>query len=269
MARSSDDVPLPLGAHLDDLRRRLFWPVGTFLLSFIVGFIFQTDLMRLMVRPLVVAITMDGVRDDAAKLGLPTDGSYRVLQVLDMAESATSAAWVACYLAIALTVPVLLYHLWQFVAVGLKPKERRLVFLFLPAGVICFYIGCVLGYLFALPWFYAFLISFTAYNPVIKVEGFRLSEYVDFFFMWTIAFGAVMDIPWAIVCIVRTGLVKPETIAGSRRYVIMINIVLAAVITPGSDLASLLALFIPMQVLFELGLFLSRFFRPPAKIDER
>lgn len=254
------DMPMGLGDHLDELRRRLMWPVITVAVIFVVAFGFHGYLKEAMVWPLLRAIEIVG--PESAKLvGLPTTADYRILTAFSLSEAASTAAQISFYLALAGAAPVVLWHLWQFIAVGLTRHERRLAFLFVPFGVIMFYFGTLIGYFFGLPYFYAFLIDYSAGDPTIVIQ-LRQSEYIDMFFLWTVAFGLIMDIPWLIIVIVRTGFVHPDQLARSRKFILVLNLVLAAVITPGSDLASLLALFLPMHFLFEGGLLASRFFIP-------
>ena len=254
------DAPMSLGDHLVELRRRLLWPVVSVLVVFVVAFANHGQLKHWMVLPLAKAIVIVGP-EDAAKVGLAGD-TTRLLTVTDLAETTVTAATISMYAAIAATIPVILWHLWQFIAVGLRPAERRLAFLFVPAGVISFYAGMSIGYFFGLPYFYAWLINFAINDPTIRTFTLTQTAYVDSFFNWTIAFGLIMDIPWAVVVLCRTGLVRAATISQARRYIILANVVLAAIITPGSDAASLLALFIPMQALFELGLLIGWLIEP-------
>ena len=107
------------------------------------------------------------------------------------------------------------------------------------------------------------LIDATAADPTVAIN-LRQSDYLETFFLWTVAFGLIMDIPWLIIVVVRTGLVTPQQIAKGRKISIIVNLLAAAMITPGSDMLSLFALFVPMQLLFEGGLFASRFFGPKA-----
>ena len=254
------DLPMSLGGHLGELRRRILPPLLVLAVGFILGFAFHAQLKLIMIRPLQQAIAIVGP-EVAARLHLPTDGTTRLFMVTDLGESAVNAATIAIYAALALAIPVLLWELWRFVAVGLKPVERRLAFLFLPAAVLCFYAGMVIGYFLGLPWFYAWLIQFTDSDPTAYIQ-LRQGDYIDSFFNWTVAFGLILDIPWAVMVLVRTGLVKPAQLARARRWVILANVILAAMLTPGSDMASLLALFVPMQALFEVGLLASRFLVP-------
>lgn len=254
------DVPMSLGDHLHELRRRLVWPIASFLVIFIAAFAFQVELKHVLLWPLKRAIALVGP-DIARSVGFPVDGGDRLLVVLELAESTTTAVRISMIAAMTVALPVFLFHLWRFIAVGLKSKERRLGFLFIPAGVVFFYAGLIGGYFFGLPYFYAFLIDFMA-RDTTAVYQLRQSEYVDTFIVWTLACGLIMDIPWLVVVLVRVGLLTPAKIAEHRRIIIVGNLVLAAIITPTADLASLMALFVPMQVLFEAGLLASRFAVP-------
>jgi sec-independent protein translocase protein TatC len=207
------------------------------------------------------------VPESAKLVGMPLDGNPRMLQVLSLQESASTAAQISFYGALAAAAPVVLWHLWQFIAVGLTKKEKKLAFLFVPFGVIMFYLGATLGYFFGMPYFYAFLIDFTAGDATAIIQ-LRQSDYIETFFMWTVAFGLIMDIPWLIIVLVRTGMLTPQQISKARRIITVINLIAAAMITPGSDLLSLMALFVPMQLLFEGGLLASRFFVPQPDIPD-
>lgn len=260
MLPSLADMPMSLGDHLHELRRRLVWPIITFVAIFIAAFAFQVELKHILLWPLKRAIAIVGP-EIAGTVGFRVDAGDRMLFVLELAESTTTAVRISMIAAMTATLPVFLFHLWRFISVGLKHKERRLGFLFIPAGVLFFYIGLVGGYFVGLPYFYAFLIDFMA-RDTTAVYQLRQSEYVDTFTVWTLACGLIMDIPWLVVVLVRVGLLTPAKIAENRKLILIGNLVLAAIITPTADLASLLAMFIPMQLLFEIGLLASRFAVP-------
>ncbi|MFM2091780.1 MAG: twin-arginine translocase subunit TatC [Planctomycetota bacterium] len=263
------DVPLPLGAHLDELRRVLVRPIIVLVAVAIVAFAFQAELKQWMLEPLWRAIDILKASDPEVLkgVGLPLsrdDG--RLLKTFTLGESATTAMKISLLAAVFITVPVIVHGLWTFISRGLTASERRAAFLFIPAGLILFYAGVVIGYCFALPYFYVFLIDFQASDPTAVFE-LRQADYVDTFMLWTVAFGLVCDIPWAVMILVKTGIVSIATLNKGRRYVILINLVLAACLTPTADVASLLAMFIPMQVFFEIGLLLSHFVKPRARTD--
>jgi sec-independent protein translocase protein TatC len=179
-----------------------------------------------------------------------------VLQSQTVLESAMISMSVSFYAALFLTIPILVYQLWMFVGVGLLPKERRLAFLFIPAGIIFFYIGTAVGYFIGLPYYFAWLIEWAAHDPTTTF-ALRQSFYHDTFTLMTVCFGLIADIPWLIMVLVRVGFVTVETMAKQRKVAIMINTVIAALITP-PDGVSMLIMMVPLFALFELGLLLSR-----------
>ncbi|MBA2481320.1 MAG: twin-arginine translocase subunit TatC [Planctomycetes bacterium] len=266
------DVPMGLGDHLHELRRRLVVPLIVVCAIFIGAFAFQNELKQVMVQPLKHAIRLVGPQT-AMAVGLVRSQAefdeilskpLRCLTVLSIAESTTTAVKISLSAAIAVALPVILFQIWNFVAVGLTRKERRLAFLFVPLGVIFFYAGTLIGYFFGLPYFYAMLINFTATDQT-AVYQLRQADYVEDFTTWTVSFGLIMDIPWLVMVLVRSGMVTPQQIARARRYVVAGNLILSACLTPTADLFSLVMLFIPIQLLFEAGLLASRFMVPKPK----
>jgi sec-independent protein translocase protein TatC len=258
MAQAPSDRPMTLGQHLEELRWRLLRAIVVVGVIFLVASVFYRACEELVVWPLVQAIRLE---PEAAKT-LHLSETGRVLTVSTLFESTIVAFWVVFYLTIYLMVPYLLWELWGFIRPALKKTETSLFFLFLPAGVMCFYAGTILGYLFILPRIYGYLLVLTALDPTVGQMNLMWSNYLDNFFWMTLCLGALMDVPWLVVVLVRLGITTPEWLAKHRKIFIAISIVLAAVITPSTDIISQLAMFIPMVAFFEIGIVVSRFFRP-------
>jgi sec-independent protein translocase protein TatC len=250
------DLPMSLGDHLHELRRRLVLPIACIVVVFIGAMAFQAQLKLLLVRPLQWGLALLSA-EELAKLGV-APGTDRLLTSFSLGESTMLSMAVAMDAAIALTIPVVLWQLWAFVATGLKASERRLAFLFVPFGVILFYLGAMAGYFWGLPYMFAWLIQWEAGDPVAARALFGMSLYHELFLNLTVCFGLVMDIPWAVMVLVRVGFVSVAQFGRLRRFIAVINLVLAAMITPTSDLFSLMVMFVPMQLLFEGGLLASR-----------
>ncbi len=251
------DVPMSLGDHLHELRRRLIMPLIVLTFGFFLGFAFDHELKLLLVRPLQRAIDLVGA-EGAAKVGLPIDGDPRMLQSFDLSESAVMSVRVSTLFAIAVSIPVFVYQFWRFIVVGLKRQERQLGFLFIPAGIALFYLGAVSGYFYGLPYLYAWMINWAVDDPTIGGFSLSVTDYHANFVAFTLCFGAVMDIPWLVVVLCRVGLVTPDWLAQRRRVVIVINLLAAAAITPTSDPYTLMIVFLPMQLLFEIGIVAAR-----------
>ena len=254
------DMPMSLGDHLEELRRRLIVPIGLFMVLFIGGFACQTTLKLVMVHPLEQAVGIVGI-ERARAIGMEV-GTTRLLQTTSLSETLMTAVDLSMAFALAATIPVLLYQLWMFVVVGLKRKERALGFLFIPGAMLFFYAGILLGYFIGLPYFYAWMIELNALDPSLRVLNPRLEDYFGEFISWTLCFGLVMDIPWLVMVLIRVGVVSVEKFVRWRKFAILANVVLAAMITPGGDPMMLLMTFLPMQALFEAGLLLGRMLGP-------
>lgn len=260
MANDYIDVPMSLGDHLHELRKRLLLPVAMLAVLFLAAFAFQNQLKVVFVQPLLWGIMINPALSIQA--GLPVDPetkqltTTKILVSLDVTESAMVSMSVSFYAALYATIPILVYQIWKFVGVGLMANERRLAFLFVPAGIMFFYAGSLLGYFIGLPYYYAWLIEWAAHDQTTTMT-IRQYSYQSSFMVMTICFGLITDIPWLVMVLVRVGFVTPDTLAKHRKIVIMANTVVAGLITP-PDGMSMIIMMIPLQLLFELGLVMSR-----------
>lgn len=248
---SMDDLPMSLGDHLHELRRRLIWPLVVLGLSFFVAFGFEARLQQVFIQPLEWAIELNP--ENAKIVGLH---SPIKLQVLEVWEAPMALMMVSFYAAFFVAFPVLVYHLWMFVGVGLVQRERRLAFLFVPAGIMFFYAGVVIGFLYGLPYFYSFMVKWAAYNPIVEFK-LQLKSYHSNFVFMTMIFGLVADIPWLIMVLVRVGFVTVDQLIRNWKMAILINTVIAAVVAP-PDAISMIGMMIPLFALYALGVGLSK-----------
>ena len=129
-----------------------------------------------------------------------------------------------------------------------------------------FYGGVIFGYFVGIPLLYEILIEYNADGN--QSMDLRESEYLRFFMLMTISFGLVMDIPWAILVMVRAGLVSPDQLAKQRKMILLGAVVAAAVLTP-PDPMSQCFLFIMIVALFEGGLLVSRFIGSGIQDDQQ
>jgi len=247
------DVPMSLGDHLEELRRRLKWPIISLVLLFFSAFAFENHIQQFFAQPLAWAIALNP--ENAKAVGLPIDGSIPKLQVLDVWEAPMVSMKVSFYAAFFLAFPVLVYHLWMFIGVGLVSRERRLAFLFVPAGIMFFYAGTLLGYYVGVPYFYSFMIKWAAHNPILAFN-LQLSTYHQNFVMMTMVFGLIADIPWLVMVLVRVGFVTVPQLLKHWKIAIFVNTAIAAIVAP-PDLFSMIAMMIPLYLLYFIGVGLS------------
>lgn len=231
---------MPFLDHLEELRKRLFWVAGAVVVGVVIAFILlsKLDIIRLLERPILPLL-------HGQKLIYTHPGtSFHIL---------LNASLV---LGIILASPVVVGQLWGFLAPALYTHEKKVVVPVLASMVALFLAGVALSYFVVLPLTLRFLMSIesTALTPMISA-----TEYFDFAISMCLAFGAVFEVPIAILALTALGLITPQFLSKYRRHAIVVCLTAAAFITPGADPYSLFALAIPLYFLYELSVFVAMF----------
>ena len=246
--------PMSLGDHLEELRKRLVWVLILFFIFLVLGFVFRVELRAVFEGPLRVAAEAVG-EEVRKKIRMP-DPDGPMLSVLGIEEGPINDLKITILFAFMLSMPVLLYQACRFVMPGLTTREQKAAFWMVPAAVIFFYGGVIFGYFIGIPLLYEILIEYSEGSN--RAMDLRESEYLRFFTLMTLSFGLVMDIPWAILVLVKAGIVSPQQLAQKRKIILVGAVVAAAVLTP-PDPMSQMFLFVMIVGLFESGLLVSRF----------
>ena len=160
-----------------------------------------------------------------------------------------------------IALPIVLYQAWCFVAPGLYEHEKKLALPLIVAATLLFFAGVAFCHFFVFGQVFAFIADFApkSITPAPDIEA-----YLNFVMTMFLAFGITFEIPIVVILLVRFGLVTVEQLVEWRSYVILGNAVIAAVITP-PDVVSMLALLIPMCLLYEMGVFVARYITPREK----
>ncbi len=153
------------------------------------------------------------------------------------------------YGGIVLALPVILWQIWRFVVPALSKKEKRYAIPFITSTMVLFSVGCWLAY-WTLDKALEFLISWSGTDVT---STFQVTKYVMLVILMMLAFGVGFLSPVLVVFIQLAGLVQPKTLIKQWRYAIMIIFVTAAVITPSGDPISMMALAIPLSILYLLA----------------
>ena len=158
-------------------------------------------------------------------------------------------------------LPVVLYQAWSFVAPGLYEHEKKLALPLIVAATLLFFSGVAFCHFFVFGQVFSFIAEFApkSITPAPDIEA-----YLNFVMTMFLAFGITFEIPIVVILLVRFGMVTVEQLVEWRSYVILGNAVISAVITP-PDVVSMLALLIPMCLLYEVGVFVSRYITPREK----
>jgi sec-independent protein translocase protein TatC len=174
----------------------------------------------------------------------------------------TATIMLSFYVALFIAMPVILYQIWAFVAPGLYKKEKHFAFPLLASSIALFYAGLAFAYYVVFPLIFGFVSSFTPEKVEYQPD---MAEYVSFMMMVVLVFGLAFETPVATVLTVWTGLTTPEKLAKARPYVFLGAFVIGMVLTP-PDVISQTMLAIPVYLLFELGIIMSKVLkRRPVK----
>jgi sec-independent protein translocase protein TatC len=161
--------------------------------------------------------------------------------------------------AIVLSLPVLLYQAWKFIAPGLFPNEKRYLGPFIVASSIFFIIGAAFCFIVVLPFALGFLLEYKMDKTQDLHTLISIGEYINFSLKFVLAFGAVFELPVVILLLTKMGVVTPVMLSKNRKYAVLISFILAAILTPTGDAFNLMLMAVPILILYEVGILASRF----------
>jgi sec-independent protein translocase protein TatC len=245
-----EDVKMPLTAHLEELRTRLIRSLLAVGVAFALCYQFVETLMAWLLAPL-------------KQLEAATQ-----VQVIGtgVAEAFFTKLKVSFIAGIFLSSPAIFYQLWKFVAPGLYEHERRYVKPFVLFGTAFFVSGAYFCYRLVFPTAFRFFLE--EYGS-ISIEPFlKISEYLSFASRMLLAFGVVFELPVFTFFLARTGIVDHKMMIGMWRYAIVGIFIVAAVLTPGPDVASQLLMATPLLVLYVASIGVAYAFGRPRRSGE-
>ena len=234
---SDTDHEQPFISHLIELRTRLLRVVSGVLLVFVALSPFSNPIYSMLAGPLT--------------RHMPAQSSMIAIDVLSPFLTPLKFTLV---LAVFITIPWILYQVWAFIAPGLYQKEKRLALPVLISSTLLFYCGMAFAYFVIMPIFFAFITSTAPEGVAVMTD---INRYLDFVMTIFFAFGVAFEVPVATVILVLTGIITPEAMAAKRPYVIVGAFVVGMLLTP-PDVISQTLLAVPMWLLFEIGIFVSR-----------
>ena len=183
---------------------------------------------------------------------LMPDGSKMI--ATEVASPFIAPLRVTIYTALLISIPYFFIELWGFIAPGLYKKEKAFVAPLIISSTILFYFGIIFAYFVVSPIILSFFISAAPDSIQVMTD---INKYLDFILKLFFAFGFAFEIPVATFLLITTGLISKERIKKMRPYLIISFFIIGMFLTP-PDIFSQLFLAIPMWVLFEIGLLISR-----------
>jgi sec-independent protein translocase protein TatC len=236
---------LSIWEHLDELRKRLFVCILAVVVGVLAAALFNSFMFDVLLFPLR---QVHGLPESATRITTfsPAEPFMVSLKV-----------WVVGGLIVA--APILIWELWAFLAPAFTANEKKYFYPVVFASTVLFFCGCALAYFLVLPKGLAWLLTFSAgfFNVQLRAE-----DYFTFMALFILAFGVVFELPVVLVLLAKVGVIDDKFLKKNRRWAIVILAVAAAVITPSQDAFSMLAMFIPLYILYEVSVVLARFVQP-------
>jgi sec-independent protein translocase protein TatC len=233
------EAEMPFLDHLDELRSRLIWSLVAVGIGAVIGFLLVThfDVLSLLIAPIEPFL-----HGSKLKYLSPTDPFFITLKL-------------ALLVGFLLALPVIVYHVWSFLSPALMPSERRVIMPSLYLGLVLFTVGMAMAYYIVLPITLQFTMGFQTGS---LEQSIVVSEYLKVVTRLLLAFGIVFELPIVILVLSVLGVVTPEFLAAKRRHAIVGITVLASLITPGDVVAVTILMMVPLVLLYEMSIYLSR-----------
>jgi len=226
------DEKLPFTSHIGEIRYRLIRVIIFFTILFVVCFSLSESILELLRYP---------IKDLDLVFISPTEVFFAHLKL-------------SFFVSLALAVPFILYHVWEFISPGLKIVERRHTLPFVIFSTASFFCGALFAHFIILPIGLRFLLTYKASSLTPSVT---LDYYLVFIARLILVFGIIFELPLIILFLTQIGVMKPEILTKNRKYGILIIFIIAAVLTP-PDVITQILMAIPLLFLYEISIVVCR-----------
>tara|TARA_E500000331_G_scaffold35038_1_gene29164 strand:- start:225 stop:1001 length:777 start_codon:yes stop_codon:yes gene_type:complete len=253
IAENGDNTSMNFLDHLKELRQKLIYSIIFFIFSFIISFYFSQSIFEFLAKPLT-SILQDGN-------GL----IYTALQ-----EAFLTNVKVAFFTAAFISFPFLSFQIWSFISPGLLKKEKKISLPSLIAIPFLFLLGAAVVYYLISPIAWKFFLSFqTSQADSINITlQAKMNEYLSLMMTFIFAFGLAFQLPVVLLLLVRVGVLTIQQLVSFRKYAIVLAFIFAAIITP-PDPFSQISLALPVIILYEVSILISRFLSKKDKKKDK
>ena len=226
-----------ISSHLLELRSRLLKVIYLFIIFSIAGMPFATQIYSFVSTPLIEL--------------MPVGSSMIATEV---ASPFMAPIKLVIYIALVFSMPWLFYQIWMYMSPGLLDNEKSFAAPLMISTVILFFSGISFAFFIVCPIVFKFFISMAPESIQIMTD---INQYLSFVFKLVFAFGIAFEIPIATLLLIRSGIASKKSMKSARPYLIVFFLFVGMLLTP-PDVFSQLFLAIPMWLLFEIGLIISK-----------
>ena len=236
-----------LKPHIADLRKRLTISTITVVVMFFACFSFYEPILEWMMAPV--------------KHALPVGTSMIAVEIQETFFTAMKVAFFAGFI---ISLPVIFWQLWLFLAPGLYDHEKKLVVPFVFFATLMFLLGASFAYYIVVPVGFDFLIAFG--NSVVSVLP-SIGKYVGFFTKLLIGFGIAFELPVITFFLAKIGIVNDQMLKDFFRYAVVLIFIISAILTP-PDVISQVLMAAPLLILYGVSIYIAKVFNPAQKEEE-
>ncbi|HKF01617.1 MAG TPA: twin-arginine translocase subunit TatC [Candidatus Sulfotelmatobacter sp.] len=237
--------------HLEELRKRIVYSIAAVAVGFFACWWKVEAIYDIMQRPIMDALRNNGMSEKLVYLN-PTEPFNLYLKIAALAG-------------LFLTSPFVLYQVWMFISPGLYRKEKKYVVPFMVSTIALFSAGGIFGYKFVYPYALTFLINFgKQFQPMITV-----GEYTQLFLSVVLGMGLIFEMPILVFFLALMGIMSAGFMWKNFRYAILVIFIIAAIVTPTTDILNMCIFAAPMIALYAISIGVAWLVHPKQRAARR
>lgn len=225
--------------HLEELRKSLLISIAAVVVAAVFSFYYNEKILSIVISPLTA------LNENLVVTGV-TEAFFVKLKL------AFLAGFVMAF-------PIVVWAVWRFIKPALYPHERKYIYVLFPVSIFLFAGGVLFSYFGILHLVLKFFIYIAGENLETM---FKVDQYVSFVMAFTLPFGIVFELPVIVFFLTKIGVIQSDTLSRNRKYALLVIVVLAAALTPGPDPISQMMMAVPVYLLYEVSIWVSKMARP-------
>lgn len=253
---SSEEKKISFWEHLDELRTAIVKTIVVWSVLSIVAFGLKEQLFDLILAPKSSSfVTYKWLTDICIRLGVDAPASFDVQLInTGLAQQFIIHMKAALCMGVVLVAPFALYQIFCFISPALYSNEKKYTRYMIISGYIMFLLGVVLCYLIIFPMTFRFLGTYQVANDVVNMIS--LESYISTLIIMCLCMGVICELPVLAWIFSKMGVLSSSSMSTYRKHAIVVILIVAAIITPTSDVFTLMLVSVPIWLLYEVSIFI-------------